>query len=80
MDTFALGLILADRIERDGRLAEFVAERYSQAGNLNWARKLSRARSRIQELEEKALAMGDVKVGSGRQEYLEAIINSLIIG
>ncbi len=79
MDTFALGLILADRIERDGRLAEFVAERYA-SWQSELGQKIIKGQVTIQELEEKALAMGDVKVGSGRQEYLEAIINSLIIG
>lgn len=79
MDTFALGLILADRIEKDGRIAQFVADRYA-SWQSELGQKIIKGQATIQELEAQALAMGDVTVGSGRQEYLEAIINSLIIG
>jgi xylose isomerase len=79
MDTFALGLILAERIEQDGRIRQFVAERYaSWQGELG--QKIIHGQVTLQDLEKLALAKGDVTVESGRQEYLEGIINSLIVG
>lgn len=78
MDTFALGLILADRIISDGRIDQFVANRYA-----SWTKplgqKIINGQISMGELEAHALAMGDVQVGSGRQEYLEGLINAMIM-
>ncbi len=79
MDAFALGLLIADRIIRDGRLDQFVTDRYA-----SWQESLGQriisGQISMAELEQHALAMGDVKVASGRQEYLEAIVNQIMIG
>lgn len=79
MDAFALGLLIADRIIRDGRLDQFVTDRYA-----SWQESLGQriisGQVSMAELEQHALAMGDVKVASGRQEYLEAIVNQIMIG
>lgn len=78
MDTFALGLKIADRILKDGRIDEFVANRYSSY-NSGIGKKIVSGTATIEELEKYALSLGDVSSDiSGRQEYLEAVLNSLM--
>lgn len=79
MDTFALGLKMAQKIIDDGRIDNFVNERYASWNN-ELGQKIIKGQISIAELEKYALDMGDVKVGSGRQEYLEAILNSMLFG
>ena len=78
MDTFARGLKIAAAIRKDGRLDDFVRERYSSydagIGKLIEKRKVG-----FKELEAYALKMGEVRTNrSGRQEYLENLINEFI--
>jgi xylose isomerase len=78
MDTFARGLKIAASIRKDGRLADFVKQRYSTfdsgIGKLIEKRKVG-----FKELEAHALKLGEVKgLESGRQELLEAIFNDHI--
>ena len=78
MDTFALGLKLADKIIRDGRLDQFVAERYKSYQTGIGADIVS-GKATMGDLEAYAMAMGNVKTNiSGRQEYLEAVLNQII--
>jgi len=77
MDTFALGLSLADKIILDGRLDRFVADRYASYES-GLGRKIVDGTISIEELEAYALEQGDVKTDSGRQEYLESLINNLM--
>ena len=78
MDTFALGLRIADRLIKDGRIDEFVAERYASY-NTGIGKKIIDGTATIEELEKYALDMGDVKTNiSGRQEYLESVVNSVM--
>ncbi len=78
MDAFALGLKIADKIITDGRIDEFVKERYSSY-NSGIGKKIVDGDITIAELEKYALNMGDVTTNtSGRQEYLESVINSLM--
>ena len=80
MDAFALGLRIADKIIRDGRIDAFVAERYAsyQSGI---GKKIVEGSATMEELEQYALAMGDVTTNqSGRQEYLENVVNALMFG
>jgi xylose isomerase len=79
MDTFALGLLIADRIISDGRIDAFVSERYASFSE-GIGKRIVEGRTSLAELERYALDKGDVETSSGRQEYLEAIVNSLIIG
>jgi xylose isomerase len=78
MDAFARGLKIAHAIRQDGRLAQFVKERYaSWDGALG--RKVEAGQSNLAEMEQHALALGDVKnLASGRQEMLENLINEFI--
>lgn len=78
MDSFALGLRLADKIIADGRIDEFVSERYS-GYNSGIGKKIVDGSITIQELENYALDMGDVTTNtSGKQEYLESVLNCIM--
>ena len=78
MDAFARGLKIAAAIRKDGRLAEFVRQRYaSWDGGLG--KKIEEGKVGFAELEKYALQMGEVKTNqSGRQEFLENLINEFI--
>jgi xylose isomerase len=78
MDAFALGLRIADKIITDGRLDQLVADRYASY-NSGIGKKIVDGNVTMEELEAYALEMGDVTTNtSGRQEYLEALVNSLM--
>ena len=78
MDTLALGLIKAAELIEDGRVDRFIEERYSSFETGIGAR-IRAGEITLEELAEYAEAMGAPKLpGSGRQEYLEGIINSVL--
>jgi xylose isomerase len=78
MDTFARGLKIAARIRQDGRLAEFVRQRYA-SWESDLGRRIESGQASFEELEPIALKMGEVKTNrSGRQEYLENLFNEFI--
>ncbi len=78
MDAFALGLRLADKLIADGRIDSFVAERYSSY-NSGIGKKIVDGTATMAELEKYALEMGDVTTNiSGKQEYLENVLNSIM--
>jgi xylose isomerase len=79
MDTFALGLRIADRIIRDGRIDQFVESRYA-SWQSSLGKRIKDGKASMAELERFALGKGEVETSSGRQEYLEAIVNALIAG
>ena len=77
MDTFAYGLIKAYEIIEDGRIDNFVKERYSSY-NDGIGAEIVNDKATLEMLEEYTLANGQTKVESGRQEMLEGIINNII--
>lgn len=78
MDAFAQGLRIADKMIRDGRIDEFVAKRYASY-NDGIGKRIVDGTVTMAELEAYALSMGDVTTNiSGKQEYLESVINSLM--
>ena len=79
MDTFALGFRAAAKIIEDGRVDNFVNDRYSSWKNGIGA-DIVAGKVTLEDLEKYALAKGDVidSVTSGRQEMLEAIVNNVI--
>ena len=80
MDAFALGLRLADKLLQDGRIDEFVAQRYASYTH-GIGKKIVDGTATIEELEKYALSMGDVTTNtSGRQEYLENVLNEVMFG
>ena len=80
MDTFALGLIKAAQIIEDGRIDRFVKERYSSF-ETGLGAKIRKGGTNLTELAEHAEKLGAPELpGSGRQEYLESIVNSILFG
>jgi xylose isomerase len=78
MDAFALGLRRAVAMLEDGRLDAFVANRYASYTE-GIGKKIADRATSLAELEQYALNMGEVSTnGSGRQEYLEHIVNGLL--
>ncbi len=79
MDSFALGLRIAQKIIEDGRLDSFVADRYS-SWTTGIGADIIAGKVGLGDLEKYALAKGDVidSCKSGRQEYLENILNSIM--
>ena len=80
MDAFALGLRMADKLIRDGRLESFLADRYASY-NSGIGKKIVDGTVTMAELEAYALSLGDVTTNtSGRQEYLEHVMNEVMFG
>ena len=78
MDAFALGLRMADKIIKDGTIDKFVADRYASY-NDGIGKKIIDGTATMAELEQYALDLGDVTTNiSGKQEYLENVINSIM--
>ncbi|MGH7976083.1 MAG: xylose isomerase [Limisphaerales bacterium] len=78
MDAFARGLKIAAIIRKDGRLAEFVKERYA-SWNSGIGKKIESGKTNFAELEIYMLKQGEAAPNaSGRQEFLENLINEFI--
>jgi xylose isomerase len=78
MDTFARGLKIAAAIRKDGRLAEFVKQRY-RSWDAGIGRDIERGKAGFRELEAYILKKGEISPNaSGRQEYLENLFNDFI--
>jgi xylose isomerase len=79
MDTFALGLLAAEKIIEDGRLDKFVEDRYA-----SWTTGIGKdiidGKVNMEDLEKYALEKGEVtdSLSSGRQEYLESVLNQIL--
>jgi len=77
MDAFARGLKIAAAIRKDGRIAEFLAKRYA-SWETGIGQKITDGEVGLAELEQYALDNPAPTIASGRQEYLESVINQLI--
>jgi xylose isomerase len=78
MDTFARGLKTAARIRKDGRLDEFLRNRY-RTWESGIGAEIESGKATFADCERHALKLGEVKgLESGRQEMLEAIFNDLL--
>lgn len=78
MDAYAKGLKNAVKIIEDGRIEEFVQKRYSSYKEGIGA-EIMEGKATLESLSDYALGLGeDVKPESGKQEYLESVINSII--
>jgi xylose isomerase len=78
MDTFARGLLIAQKIIDDKVLSDFVEERYSSF-NSGIGAKIMSGRIGMKDLEKWIRKEGNPVLQSGRQEMLENIINSYIV-
>ncbi|HEU5116335.1 MAG TPA: xylose isomerase [Isosphaeraceae bacterium] len=78
MDAFARGLKIAHAIRTDGRLADFVKDRYA-SWDEDLGRKIESGQVGFADLEKIMLEKGDAKPNvSGRQEMLENLINEFV--
>jgi xylose isomerase len=77
MDTFARGLKVAAAIRADGRIADFVKNRYA-TWDSPLGKKIEKGQASLVELEKVALSQPAPVLSSGGQEYLENIINEFL--
>ena len=78
MDAFARGLKIAAAIRQDGRLANFLKQRYSSWDSGIGAR-IESGKAKFKDLEAYMLQKGEAaRNTSGRQEFLENLINEFI--
>ena len=77
MDAFARGLKIAAAIRADGRLKEFVDQRYA-SWNSPLGQKIEAGQSSLEELHTLALSSPAPTVNSARQELLEGIFNQFL--
>ncbi|HEY6167089.1 MAG TPA: xylose isomerase, partial [Verrucomicrobiae bacterium] len=78
MDAFARGLKIAAAIRADGRLAEFVRNRY-RSWDAGLGRDIEKGRVGFRQLAAHMLKQGEAAPNeSGRQEFLENLINEFI--
>ncbi len=78
MDTFAKGLKIAYRIVEEGKLDKMVEERYASY-KTGIGLDIVSGKTGFKELEKYALENNNIVNKSGRQELLEAILNSYIL-
>jgi xylose isomerase len=81
MDSFAVGLEIAWRVIKDGKIPGFVKTCYSSYDSGDGARFEAGALS-LEDLAQIGATAGYGKTGisSGRQEYLENILNQCLLG
>ena len=77
MDTFARGLKIAAALRNDGRIAEFVKNRYA-TWDSDLGKKVLSGKASLAELERIALAQPSPVLKSGGQEYLENVLNEML--
>jgi len=80
MDAFALGLLKAAKLIEDGRIDNFVKEKYSSFETGIGADIIAKTTT-LESLSAYAENMGAPALpGSGRQEMLESILNAVMFG
>ena len=81
MDTLALGLLKAEALIEDGRLDSFVEERYASFRTTELGKRILSGEATLEELFAYAEKKGAADLpGSGRQEMLESVVNSVLFG
>jgi xylose isomerase len=79
MDAFAVGLEIAQRMISDGKIPAFVRKRYSSFNTGDGA-KFDKGELSLEALAKLGSSYGDTGISSGKQEYLENIINQYLFG
>lgn len=77
MDSFALGLRKAVALREDGRLDRFVEERYSSYCS-GIGKQIVDGTTSLEALSDYAMGLEKIDVPSGRQEYLETVVNNVL--
>jgi xylose isomerase len=80
MDAFALGLRKAAEIIQDGRIDDFIKDKYKTYQTTPIGKKIESGKVSLQDLYAyaKNIPIDSVVVASGRQEYLEKIFNNIL--
>jgi xylose isomerase len=79
MDAFAVGLEIAQRIIKDGKIPKFVQKRYNSF-NSGDGQKFEKGQLSLEALAKLGSAYGKTGITSGKQEYLENIVNQYLFG
>ena len=80
MDAYALAFKLARKILADGKFDRFVTDRYASF-DTGYGRDIEKGRVGFLELNKLALGkLGEPKPRSGKQEYLENLLNTYLHG
>jgi len=81
MDAFAAGLEIAQRMIDDGTISNFVKNRYASFNSGDGA-KFAKGELTLEQLAQIGTDAGYGKTGitSGKQEYLESVLNSYLLG
>lgn len=80
MDSFALGLIKAAKLIEDKRIDDFIKDRYSSYKE-GIGKKIQEGNVSLEELSDYALKLKKPQSpSSGRQEYLQSIVNDILFG
>ena len=81
MDAFAAGLEIAHRMISDGKIPAFVKKRYASFNTGDGA-KFAKGQMTLEQLAKIGAAAGYGKTGlvSGKQEYLENVLNQYLLG
>jgi xylose isomerase len=80
MDTFALGYKIALKIRADGKMEKFLKDRYASY-DTDYGKAIEKGRIGFRELEKLVLRkLGEPKPKSGKQEYLENLLNTYLHG
>ncbi len=79
MDSFAYGLLKAAQIIEDGRIEGFVKEKY-ESFDSELGKKIREGKTTLEELSKRACELKGMNTPvSGKQEYLEAVLNNIIL-
>jgi xylose isomerase len=80
MDAYALAFKIARRIRAEGKFEQFVADRYASF-NTSYGRDIAHGKLGFRELSQLVLTkLGEPKPRSGKQEYLENLLNTYLHG
>jgi xylose isomerase len=80
MDAYALAFKIARRILADGKFEQFVADRYSSFDS-GYGKDIETGKANFKSLEKLVLTkLGEPKLRSGKQEYLENLLMSYLHG
>jgi xylose isomerase len=78
MDSYALGLKNASKLIEDGRIENFIKDKYSSFDS-ELGKKIRSGSASLTELSERACSMKNTKEPqSGKQEYLQSVVNSIL--
>jgi xylose isomerase len=78
MDSFAIGLLVANRLIEDKVFDNFIADRYSSF-TTGIGKDIVEGKANFRSLETHALSLGEIKNKSGREERLKSILNQYLL-